>query len=87
MDLLEKSLEGNRGVSWWSRVPLTFGPKIAKGDKKGVNIVEDRDILAEYVGDRLGFYQTFFGMEVLSGNSDFKNFFSLHVQLVKMDKH
>ena len=39
------------------RIPLTFGRKIVLGDNKVVNIIEDWDVLAEYAGEKLGFYQ------------------------------
>ena len=39
------------------RIPLTFGRKIGLGDNKVVNIIEDWDVLEEYAGEKLGFYQ------------------------------
>ncbi len=39
------------------RIPLTSGRNIALGVKKLVNIIEDWDVLSEYAGEKLGFYQ------------------------------
>jgi hypothetical protein len=39
------------------RIPLTSGRNIVLGVKKVVNIIEDWDVLAEYAGEKLGFYQ------------------------------
>ena len=32
-------------------------PQDMEGDKKLVNLIEDWDVLADYAGDKLGFYQ------------------------------
>ena len=46
-----------RSILNGGRIPLTFGRNIVLGDKKVVNIIEDWDVLAEYSGEKLGFYQ------------------------------
>jgi hypothetical protein len=46
-----------RSILNGGRIPLTFGRNIVLGDKKVVNIIEDWDVLAEYAGEKLGFYQ------------------------------
>jgi hypothetical protein len=46
-----------RSILNGGRIPLTSGRNIVLGDKKVVNIIEDWDVLAEYAGEKLGFYQ------------------------------
>ena len=46
-----------RSILNGGRIPLTFGRNVVLGDKKVVNIIEDWDVLAEYAGEKLGFYQ------------------------------
>ena len=36
---------------------LNSDSTVGQGDKKLVNIIEDWDVLAEYAGEKLGFYQ------------------------------
>jgi hypothetical protein len=51
-------LEGSlRSFLGGGRIPLTFGRNIVLGVNKVVNIIEDWDVLAEYAGEKLGFYQ------------------------------
>ena len=38
---------------------LNSDSTVGQGDKKVVNIIEDWDVLAEYAGEKLGFYQRF----------------------------
>src|SRR5665647_3696588 len=40
-----------------ARLFLNSDSTVGQGDKKVVNIIEDWDILAEYAGEKLGFYQ------------------------------
>jgi hypothetical protein len=36
---------------------LMFSLQVMEGDNKLVNLIEDWDVLAEYAGEKLGFYQ------------------------------
>ena len=40
-----------------ARLFLNSDSTVGQGDKKVVNIIEDWDVLAEYAGEKLGFYQ------------------------------
>ncbi len=62
------------------QIVFIFSPQDLKGERKVVNLIEDWDVLEEYAGEKLGFYQLLasdgtFEIRVQTGRVGFKREF------------
>jgi hypothetical protein len=76
------SCEGSQKILFLvgARIPLTSGCTIVLGEINLVNLIEDWDVLEEYAGEKLGFYQLLgndgiFEIRVQTGRVGFKREF------------